>query len=76
MTINEAAQILKHMYATAPNEDRDARIHLFGIRYDRELDGLNIEQILERAQMPLGYEIEIRKGRKLAKYVDVKSAYR
>ena len=76
MTINEAAQILKHMYATAPNGDRIARIQLFGIRYDRELDGLNIAQILERAQMPHGYETEIRNGRKLAKYVDVKSPYR
>ena len=74
MTTNEAAQILHRMYANAPKGDQVAYIHLFGIKYDRDLDRLNIERILEEAKMPNSYKTEIRKGRRLAKYVEVKKA--
>ena len=75
MTTTEAAQILHRMYATAPRGDQVAQIHLFGIKYDRDLNKLNIERVLEEAGMPNSYKTEIHKGRRLAKYVDVKSAY-
>ena len=44
MTTNEAAQILHQMYANAPRGEQVAQIHLFGIKYARDLDRLNIEE--------------------------------
>ena len=75
MTTNEAAQILYRMYSTASRGDQVAQIHLFGIKYARDLDRLNIERVLEEAGMHNSYKTEINKARRLAKYVDVKSAY-
>ena len=60
------------MMATAPDGEKVAHIHLFGIRYADELDGLNMDDILDLADEPRSYKTEIAKGRKLSKYVTIK----
>ena len=76
MTTYEAAQILRRMYTTAPRDDQVAQIHLFGIKYNRDLEGLNIKRIVAESGIPSSYGTEISKGRRLAKYVEVRAAYR
>jgi hypothetical protein len=72
MTTDEAARILRRMYTNAPTGERVAHIHLFGIQYDHDLHRLNIPEILKAAELPDSYKTEIHKGRKLAKYVELK----
>ena len=76
MTTNEAAQILSRMYTNAHKGDQVMQILLFGIKYNRNLEGLNIGRIVYESGIPRGYETEISKGRKLAKYVEVRAANR
>ena len=76
MTTNEAAQILSEMYMTAPEGDKTTQIHLFGIKYNRDLEGLPIQQIVDQSRIGHTYASEVYKGIRLAKYVEVKAAYR
>ena len=85
MTINELGQILRDMYDNAPDGDKVAMIHLFGIRYSDEIMEKIIEnndnklsvmkeilkntKLSNKEQMPASYEVEISKGLRLSKYV-------
>ena len=46
MNIGEAADRLRQMTATAPDGEKVAHIHLFGIRYAEELHGMNLDDLL------------------------------
>ena len=73
MTVDEAARILRGMY-DAGGHDRGlmtTAIHLFGIRYADDLSRLSIKEILLHAGMSATYYTEVRKGIKLAGYVNV-----
>lgn len=72
MTIDEAARILRDMYYSAPDKERVAHIHLFGVKYAHQLEGLANTEIGRRASLHLSYHREVAKGRRLAKYVMVK----
>ena len=72
MTISEAADILKNMYGTAPAGEQVAQVHLFGIRYASELEGMPLAEIVMRAGISQSYGTEIRKGIHLARYVVLK----
>ena len=72
MNISEAANILRGMYLGAPQGEKVAQIHLFGIKYARELESMSLSDILVGAGLPESYETEVSKGRKLAKYVTLK----
>jgi hypothetical protein len=72
MTLEQAASILKQMYQSAPVGDKAVRIHLFGIQYASELDGLSLKEIVVRAGISHSYHTEISKGRRLAEYVRMK----
>lgn len=72
MTIEEAARILRDMYHSAPDRERVAYVHLFGIKYVHQLEGLSSKEIVRQAGLPISYDVEIAAGRKLAKYVMVK----
>ena len=74
MTIDEAARILRDMYNSAPDKEQVAHIHLFGIKYAPQLEGLPNTEIVRRAGLPLSYHSEVAKGRRLSKYVVVKTA--
>lgn len=74
MTINELSTVLRGMYDNAPRGDQAAMIHLFGIKYAKEIRQNNYtpKEILIGAKMPESYQVEINKGIKLAKYVTPK----
>ena len=73
MTIEQAAQILKEMYVKAQDKEKALSIHLFGIKYASEIDGMPLQEIAVRAGVPKSYGTEIRKGINLARYVSLKS---
>ena len=72
MTTQEAIQILHGMYHGADFGESVAHIHLFGIKYAGEIEGLNLQEIAREATGHSSYGSEISKGRKLAKYVTPK----
>ncbi len=74
MTLDEAAQMLREMYHNAPRGEQVAHIHLFGIMYAGQLEGLTNTEIVRRAGLQASYHSEVANGRRLAKYVVVKAA--
>lgn len=72
MTIQDAAERLRNMYGTAPENQKVVQIHLFGIRYADQLDGMPLHELAERAGIPRSYGTEIRKGMNLARFVELK----
>lgn len=75
MTIDEAARILADMYrkGSASNE-KAVQIHLFGIKYADQIEGMSLPDLAGRAGIPETYKTELRKGMNLAKYVHLKSS--
>ena len=72
MTVEEAAAELKRMYERAPQGEQTTMLHLFGIKYADDLVGLSIGDVVRKADISKSYPTEINKGRRLAKYVDIK----
>ena len=72
MNIDEAIRILSDMYHNAPEGEMAVQVHLFGIKYTDQLNGLNPNYIAERATGYRSYGAEINKGRNLARYVKLK----
>ena len=72
MTLEDAGRILREMYDTAPEGEKVAHIHLFGIKYASELAGLTNTEIVRKAGIHESYHSEVAKGRRLAKYVYLK----
>ena len=72
MTIGELAAELRTDLNTAPDGDRVVRIHLFGIRRARDLDGVPLKELVARAGIPLSYQTEVHKGMRLADHVSLK----
>lgn len=68
MKINDLASRLKEMYLN-PKFGKSTAVHLFGIRYADELQGLPLKEIVLRAGISKNYQTEIRKGVNLAKFV-------
>ena len=73
MTKIELAEILNKMYFDSADREAVAMIHLFGIKYAKEIknSGSKPKELAELAKIPLSYATEIRKGVKLSKYVRV-----
>ena len=74
MTIDELAEKLRAMWEAAPEGARTPMVHLFGIKYADELNGMNLKDIAELAGRPRSMGTEIYKGSRLAQYVTVKKA--
>ena len=72
MLIEEASKILARKYRKAPDGEKVLSIHLFGIKYADEIRDMSLKDIVDRAGLPKSYKTEVRKGIKLAKYVEVK----
>jgi len=72
VTIEEAAKALQRMCATAEKGEKVVQIHLFGIKYADQLDGMSLPDIAVGAGLGESFKTEIRKGMKLAKYVELK----
>ena len=74
MTLEEAGRRLREMYDTAPYGEQVAHIHLFGVKYADELEGLSNVDIVRQAGMYESYSTEVAKGRRLSKYVRLKGS--
>lgn len=74
MTIEEAAKRLAAMYREAPDREKALSVHLFGIKYAEQIEGMTAHGIAERAELPRSYGTEIRKGIRLARYVQLRDA--
>lgn len=71
MDAEELAAELRKQYDNASRNESACQIHLFGIRYARELQscGVPLKRILELSGVSMGYLSEVSKGIKLARYV-------
>jgi hypothetical protein len=77
MNKTELAQILTEMYDNAPYGDASVMIHLFGVKYAKDIreNGYTPLEIIKEAQNNYGstitdnYQVEINKMIKLSKYV-------
>ena len=76
--VDQLVEKLEKMYCNADEGEEVAMIHLFGIKYADELGRIPSTEIARRAKLrkSTSYHTEISKGRKLAKFVDVKPEYR
>lgn len=74
MTLPELGTLLHDMYFQSNDGESVAMIHLFGIKYAREIteSGVSKKAIAKTAGINASYATEIAKGVKLAKYVTVK----
>ena len=80
MTIVELAKKLSEMYENAPEGDKVAMIHLFGIRYANEIkknkyvagEIIKKTELKNGSKMQASYDREIYKGVNLSKYVKEK----
>jgi 5-methylcytosine-specific restriction protein B len=73
MTIDEASKLLAKMYFGGGEKEKATQVHLFGIRYAKEIDGLPLKEVASRAGIPESYGTEIRKGINLAQHVTLKA---
>ena len=71
----ELGMELRRMYDTAPKGNQALAIHLFGIRFYKELseNKLNKKAILRAANLPESYHTEISKGQKMGQYVSIQN---
>lgn len=74
MSLEELADKLRAMWEAAPEGARSPMVHLFGIKYANELEGMNLQDIAELAGRPRSMGTEIYKGCRLAQYVTEKKA--
>lgn len=72
MTIEEASRLLARMCHQAPEGEKVVHIHLFGIKYADEIQGMSLSELAVRANLPKSYGTELAKGRALARFVTVK----
>ena len=70
--MNEMADKLKKAVDAAPKGGRVVSIHLFGIRHARVLDGMNVHDLADVAGIGRSFGTELRKGVRLAEFVDLK----
>lgn len=75
MEFAEISQILSDMYNNAPEGEAVAMIHLFGIRYARDIQACDesMKQFAISAGLNESYGTEIAKGVKLAQYVSLRT---
>lgn len=71
------SNILHNMYHNAPFGEKETAVHLFGIKYAKEIveerdKGTSVERIVKWAGLRSSLHTEVRKGVKLARYVVVK----
>ena len=70
----ELAALLRAMYDGAKRNEAACQVHLFGIKYAKELQecGCPLKEIVQLSGISMGYLSEVSKGVKLAQYVELK----
>ena len=71
MQISKLAEILSDRVAKAGKGERVTQIHLFGIQFADEI-GSAANQVVEASEIDNSYATEVRKGMRLAKYVQLR----
>ena len=71
MEIQKLAQLLRDSYDQAPKGNKSIAVCLFGVRFADEI-GSSTNAIMEAAMIG-DYGPEVRKGIKLARYVNLKA---
>ena len=71
MDVSEAAAILSKMYRGARKGEMAVQVHLFGVKYAKQLQGMSLSDVVSQVGLPSTYATEVNKGRNLAKYVRV-----
>lgn len=67
------ADILAHAYANGAEGETVVTLHLFGIKYAREIEAHgSLLELVKSSGIPESYQTEIRKGMNLARYVEIK----
>jgi hypothetical protein len=69
--MNDLAQQLRKAVDEAPSGDRVVTIHLFGIGHAARLEGVNLQELAERAGIGKSFGTELRKGIRLASFVQL-----
>ena len=69
--MNDLAEKLRNALLAAPKGDRVVTIHLFGIRHAGRLKGVNLKELADRAGIGESFGTELRKGIRLAEFVQI-----
>ena len=75
MNFEALTSILNRMYFNAPDGEAVAMIHLFGIKYAKDIQCCNesMKKFAISSGLSASFGTEISKGVKLAKYVSLKT---
>lgn len=68
----DLARSLRDARDLAPRGQVVVRIHLFGIAYARQLEGIDLAALAREAGVPETFATEIHKGMRLAEFVTLK----
>lgn len=71
MTVSEAGDTLRQMYADAPRGEKGPYLILFGIKHAEDLARLSLSRVIREAGIHRSAGIQIRHGMKLTKYVQM-----
>ena len=72
MELTEAARLLRHAYASAPEGKKLVYIHLFAIKYADEIRNLSYTRLVDLSDIPTACHSEIWRALNLAEYVELK----
>ena len=72
MTTETLASILRDMSDNAPKGEKSTMVHLFGIIYAKAIkaNNISISELLKMAGIKESYNVEIRKGIRVGRYVE------
>lgn len=70
--MNDLADELRKAVDAAPKGERVVTIHLFAIRHAARLSGVSAHELAERAGIGKSFGTELRKGIRLAEFVEIK----
>ncbi|MCL6272340.1 hypothetical protein M3P05_20700 [Sansalvadorimonas sp. 2012CJ34-2] len=73
MNQKNLSEKLNEMYFNAPKGETATMVHLFGVKYSKEIEACEYspKEIAKLAGISENYGVEINKGKNLAKYVKV-----
>jgi hypothetical protein len=70
--MTDLSEQLRAAIEAAPKGDRVVTINLFGIEHAARLEGVNLRDLAGRAGIQKSFGTEIRKGVRLANFVQIK----
>ena len=65
----ELGAILSDMYENAPRGKQVTMVHMFGIRYCKDIEKVGLKDVITASGIRPTYLVEVNKGMNLAEYV-------